>query len=271
MTKIPPELEDSVAETLLIPLAMRALDVRQKRPILGDAHSARLMEKIDYPFEKFTSSSLMSRIGTNVRVKYFDRCAEEFIDSRPRPVLVALGCGLDTRRERLRNGGKAMFYEVDLPEVIRLRTRLIPETENDRGIARSFLDPAWAREVRDAHPDGDFLIIAEGVLMYFDETIVRDLLCLVADSFSGAEMCFDVLSVWSSRQSRRHDTLRKVRAEFRWGLDDNCVLEAWHPGIHVISEESIMQLMGEYHWFPRLLRRMPVFRRSSRMLRIQVS
>ena len=49
MEKIHPDLKDSVAETLFIPLAMRALDVRQKRPVLGDAYSARLMEKIDYP------------------------------------------------------------------------------------------------------------------------------------------------------------------------------------------------------------------------------
>ena len=31
MEKIHPDLKDSVAETLFIPLAMRALDVRQKR------------------------------------------------------------------------------------------------------------------------------------------------------------------------------------------------------------------------------------------------
>ena len=46
MEKIHPDLKDSVAETLFIPLAMRALDVRQKRPVLGDAYSVRLMEKM---------------------------------------------------------------------------------------------------------------------------------------------------------------------------------------------------------------------------------
>lgn len=271
MEKIHPDLKDSVAETLLIPLAMRALDVRQKRPVLGDAYSARLMEQIDYPFGKFISGSLMSRVGTNVRAKYFDQCAKDFIDTHARPVVVALGCGLDTRRERLRNSGKAMFYEVDLPEVIHLRTRLVPEAENSRCIARSFLDRGWVRDVREAHPDGDFLIIIEGVLMYFEEVIVRDLLRLVADSFPGAEMCLDVMSVWISRQSGRHDTVRKMRAGFRWGIDDDRELEAWHPGVRVVSDESIMRLMGEYHWFPRLLRHIPVFRDCSRMLRVRVA
>lgn len=41
MEKIHPDLKDSVAETLFIPLAMRALDVRQKRPILDNTYNTR--------------------------------------------------------------------------------------------------------------------------------------------------------------------------------------------------------------------------------------
>lgn len=45
--------------------------------------------------------------------------------------MVNVGCGLDTRYQRVGNDGKAVFYELDLPEVIAIRRRLIPEPEND--------------------------------------------------------------------------------------------------------------------------------------------
>ena len=38
--------------------------------VLGDAYSARLMEKIDYPFGKFISGSLMSRVGPKFFIRY---------------------------------------------------------------------------------------------------------------------------------------------------------------------------------------------------------
>jgi len=43
----------AVQETLIIPLAMRALDLKSKKPILGDKYAAELYERVTYDKEKF--------------------------------------------------------------------------------------------------------------------------------------------------------------------------------------------------------------------------
>lgn len=60
----------------------------------------------------------------------------------PGPVVVNVGCGLDTRFQRI-GGGKAVFYDMDLPEVIALRRELIPEQPGNAYIAASLLETGW--------------------------------------------------------------------------------------------------------------------------------
>ncbi|PIE43970.1 MAG: methyltransferase [Gammaproteobacteria bacterium] len=271
MEKIKPGFtQDPIAETLLLTVALRAFDARQKQPVLGDEKSVELMQQIDYDFERFTKGSMMSRLGSNVRLKYFDNCAKKFIADHDQPIVGLLGCGLDTRYQRLGDARKAVFYELDLAEVIAFRKKLLPETENNHYLGYSIFDPTWMEKIKTAHPDGNFLFIIEGVLMYFEGAEVRSFLCALADTFPGSEICFDLLNVWSSKNTKHHDTLRNMQASFKWGLDDDQELVKWHPGLELISSESIMWQMGDYHWFPRLLRYVKKFRNASRMLHLRV-
>ncbi len=272
MEKIQPDFtEDAIAETLLLTVALRAFDTRQQQPILGDGKSVELMQQIDYDFERFAKGSLMSRLGTNVRLKYFDTCARGHIAEHKQPVIIMLGCGLDSRYDRLDGDSRAVFYELDLPEVIALRKKLLPETDNNHQLGYSMFDPAWMKQIKNAHPDGNFLFIIEGVLMYFAETQIRSLLCTIADTFPGAVICCDVLSVWASKNTKRHDTLRKMQASFKWGLDDDKELTRWHPRLQLVASASIMWQMGDYHWLPRLMRHIRKFRNTSRMLQLRVA
>lgn len=93
----------------------------------------------------------------------------------PGPVVVNVGCGLDTRFQRI-GGGKAVFYDMDLPEVIALRRELIPEQPGNAYIAASLLETGWMDDLLRRHPDAEFIFIVEGVLMYFYEKQVRSFL-----------------------------------------------------------------------------------------------
>ncbi len=54
MEKIKPDFaQDAIAETLLLTIALRAFDAKQKKPILGDTKSVELVGQIDYNFEQF--------------------------------------------------------------------------------------------------------------------------------------------------------------------------------------------------------------------------
>lgn len=153
------EFKNVVAETLLIPLYMRAKESRRKGDaILKDTMAEQLVNCIEYDYSQFDGAK-MSEVGCVVRGKYFDDAIRRFILSHSHPVVVNVGCGLDTRYQRIGNDQTAVFYELDLPEVIDLRRKLIPETGEDRYIAASLLETGWMDALKKQHPEGQFIFV----------------------------------------------------------------------------------------------------------------
>ena len=128
-----------VAETLLIPLYMRAKESRRKNPILYDPAAEHLAESLNYDYSPFEGAKL-SEVGCVVRGWYFDNAVRRFIQNHIHPVVVNVGCGLDTRYQRVGQGTGITFYDLDLPEVIDLRRQLIPESSENPYIAASLLE-----------------------------------------------------------------------------------------------------------------------------------
>lgn len=253
------EFKSIVAETLLIPLYMRAKESRRgDSAILRDEMAERLVESIDYDYAKFDGAPL-SEVGCVVRGWYFDNAVRRFVASRARPVVVNVGCGLDTRYQRLRDCGEALFYETDLPEVIDLRRGLIPEPEGDRYIAASLLDTDWLDELKARHPDSSFIFVVEGVLMYFYEKQVRSFLRAVASRFGGGELWFDVCGPLMARQVAKPDSLRHHEAQIRSGVYRGREVERWEPRLRLIEQANYMRLFRS-RWgflFGQVLGRMP--------------
>jgi len=95
-----------------------------------------------------------------VRTEILDNATKAFIHKNPDSVIVNIGCGLDTRYSGLYNG-KIRWYDLDLPESIKLRKQFFKETDRYYMIAKSVFDYRWIQEIPKGKP---VLIIAEGVL-----------------------------------------------------------------------------------------------------------
>ena len=93
------EFKNIVAETLLIPLYMRAKESRRKDAILKDKMAEQLIACIEYDYSKFDGAKL-SEVGCVVRGRYFDDAVRRFIDNHSRPIVVNVGCGLDSSGKR---------------------------------------------------------------------------------------------------------------------------------------------------------------------------
>jgi O-methyltransferase involved in polyketide biosynthesis len=175
-----------VPETLLWPLYARAAEARRDDALLRDATAIELVDSIDYPFE--------ARFGRPqqvlaLRESSFDNRVRSFLARHPSGTVVALGDGLNTQFSRLDNG-RARWLSIDLPEVIDLRRKLLPDSERSRSVACSALDGGWV-DLVDSR-DGVF-ITAQGLLMYLHETDVYDLIGRCAKAFPGASMMFDAM------------------------------------------------------------------------------
>jgi O-methyltransferase involved in polyketide biosynthesis len=237
--RIPVSLE-GVSETLLIPLWARAAETRRADPIICDLKAMEICDSLDYDFSKF-GEAWMTQTGIAVRTKLFDEAVLVHIAEQPDAVFINLGAGLDTRFERVDNG-KIHWYEVDLPEVIEIRRRFFTETERHHFIGRSITDFAWIEEIclDDCAP----LLIAEGLLMYFDECEVRVVFERLAQHFPGAEMIFEILTPLAVGMGRYDKCVSKVgggKVEFKWTLHDCREIETWNCGIKLCGEWNVLE------------------------------
>lgn len=270
MVKITPTITDAVADTLFITVYMRAKDVMQKHPILNDQQSLKLMKQIDYPFDKYSGATLMSRIGVCVRIKYIDSQLESFIGNNENVVVVNIGCGLDDRYGRIKNASKATFYELDLPETIQLRKQLLPEQSNQFFIAGSAFNKDWMDRLKEKHPGAHFLFIAEGVLMYFDELVIKDFFHNLAERFPESSILFDGITSFLSHQSSKHDTVKNSDTSFHWGFDDDRIFEKWHSNLHYENTFYTMHGMRKYSVLSYFLSLLPIFGKSAKIVSLKI-
>lgn len=231
--------KDKISETLLIPLYMRARESRrQKDAIVRDPFAQALVEQIEYDYSKFETAK-MSEIGCCIRCRFFDDMVRDFVSSHANPVIVNIGCGLDTRCQRTVEGNADVtFYSLDLPDAMNLRRRFIPEASNEIYISDSMFNTGWMERIKDRHPFGNILFIAEGVIMYFDEPTLRKFFNDLCDRFSNAEIWFDTMGTLGIKNQKRHDSIKNMEATFRWGVNDGAVLESWNRHLHLIGQIS---------------------------------
>jgi O-methyltransferase involved in polyketide biosynthesis len=149
--------------------------------------------------------------------------------------VVNIGCGLDTTFERVDNG-KLRWYDLDLPDTIRLRRQLIQESTRRTFIASSLLEPDWLEQIK---VEGNVLFIAAGVFYYFREEEIRGFLLGLADRFPGCQVLFDVCSPYGVKVANKLVIQRSgldERSFLTWGLESPAALAAWDPRIRILQE-----------------------------------
>jgi O-methyltransferase involved in polyketide biosynthesis len=247
MPKIKLESENVVTETLLIALYARALEARQPVPLIRDDTAAALVEQIDCDFARARMHH-HDQIFTMMRVREFDRRARDFLARHPQPVVVHIGCGLDTRFERVAARNEAVtWYDLDLPEVIALRRQLIAESDRCRFIGCSDFEASWVAAVS-AHDARPFLFLAEGVFPYFEEAQVKRLFLTLMQRFPGAELVCDAMSplmVWVNNLQLR---FLRVGARLHWGLRRHRDPDGWSDAS---SAGAGIRLLDEWFYFDR--------------------
>ena len=261
--------KDNVSETLLINVYMRHLDFKDKDPILNDPFSSAVVEQIDYDFAKFNDARL-SKTGTVIRAKFFDdetlRLATEF----DRPIIVQLGAGLDTRPLRLQRAlPNAIFYDLDLPDVISVRDALLPKTQNNFSLPRSMLDLSWMDELAAKHGSAGYIFILEGVSMYFEKEEFKEFFIALAQKFRGYVLS-DFMSEFSVRKfdSKRHDAMRHMQnAPFKMGIGGGAEVQDWDSAHIRFVREAAMLKMYKSHWSlkGRLFSLIPAFCNACKM------
>jgi methyltransferase (TIGR00027 family) len=240
MSEISLQNLSDIAETPLMMLYIRAVESQRPDGLIKDEKAVALVRRMDQDFlrNKLTKIDEETRVAIILRSREFDRHAWDFLARHPEAAVVHIGCGLDARFERVDNG-RVEWYDLDLPEAIELRRKLVGgEGARYHLLACSVLDNAWLSAVS-AHRQRPFLFLAEGVLMYLEEAQVRSLVLTLKEHFPGAELVFDAFSPFFVWANNRRVTRTQVGARCRWALKRGKDLERWSDGIRLLDE-----------WFP---------------------
>jgi O-methyltransferase involved in polyketide biosynthesis len=254
---------DEVSQTLLIPLYFRALESQRPDALVRDPQAVEIVSRLDYDFSDVQKMK-NEQVNFLLRMREFDRLARAFLAVHPDGVIVDLGCGLDTRFERIDNG-QVDWYGLDLPKVIELRKELLKETSRSHFVGCSVLDFSWMdilsrQQGRRGQLGWPILFLSEAVLVYLEEENVKRLVQALAGRFPGAELACEV---YSPVVLRLHPRPAPV-AQLHWGLKDDRDIEAWVPGIRLLSQWyyfdqpeprlGAMQLMRYFPFLAKMVR-----------------
>lgn len=184
--------KNTVQETLVIPLYGRKMCSELYPNLYRDETALELMNKIDCDFsllEKKTNS-LMQRFGfLEAAMRQNDLAFEvtDYLKSHPNAAVVNLGCGLDNTGRSCDNG-TCKIYNLDFPEVIKVRDELLPAGEREENIPCNLNDTAWMDKI-----DGSngAVFFAAGVFYYFLQSQVKAIVQKTAQAFPDGVLVFD--------------------------------------------------------------------------------
>ncbi|MFG2120867.1 class I SAM-dependent methyltransferase [Streptomyces sp. NPDC048710] len=225
-----------VHETLLATLQARAMDNRQPEPVLGDATAEDLLRRIDYDFSRIRTATKDVRIVT-FRAKKLDEWTAEFLSAYPDAVVLHLACGLDSRAFRLGVPPGVQWIDVDVPDVIELRSQLYRGRDGYRMIGASVTTEEWLGSVPEDRPT---LVIAEGLTPYLRESDGEALLRRITRHLQTGAVMFDAVLPWTLRFAKYSQLLRATGATFGWGIGDPRTLEHSVPGLRFLEQWSLL-------------------------------
>ena len=227
----------TVQETLLIPLFARAEEsLRIQNPILIDQKSMDVIRQINYDFTKI-SKDWITLISVIVRTRILDDLTREYIQNNPDALILNLGCGLCTRFFRMDNG-RVNWIDLDMPDVITFKRKLIPESDRYHFIPKSLTDPSWVEDFKNFYhsptlSNQKILIIAEGLLYYLESSLVQQIFDQIKASFPHAEMFIEVATKKMVADCYKYSALDQMGQKFVWGLDNIYELEKLNSNMKV--------------------------------------
>lgn len=231
---------DAVNKTLYIPLYGKAL-VSRRGILLHDPRAEAIWEKEGFALRGKAASKWLA-IYMAMRASVFDRWTAEKLKEMPEALVLHIGCGLDSRCERLDNRTHR-WYDIDFPEVIRERRKYFSETEYYRMIEADMRQDAWREQI----PAGeDAVIVMEGVSMYLRPEELSALLRSLKSHFRSVQILMDCYSSFAAKASRYKNPINEVGVTTVYGLEDPRAL-ATEAGLTFAAEhdQTPTRLIGQ--------------------------
>ena len=244
--------KNTVQETLVIPLFGRLVCSEHFPELFSDPEAKRICDSLDYDFaekrKKMESAAGLFGALEVAQRQYNLRCEVEMylkdhpkaaVKDHPKAAVVNLGCGLDDTFSKVDNG-ECKGYNIDLPDVIKVRNDLLPAGERETNLACDLNDYSWMDRI-DA--SGGAVFFAAGVFYYFKTEDVKKLFQAMAERFPGSVLVFDSCNKRGAGLMRKtwlkEAGITDVNAYF--SLEDEAELKEWSDQFASVTAKSYMR------------------------------
>ena len=236
--------KNTVQETLVIPLLGRVVCSEHFPELFSDPEAKRICDSLDYDFagkrKKMESPAGLFGALEVAQRQYDLRCEViSYLREHPKACVVNLGCGLDDTFHKC-DDGLCRGYNIDLPDVIRVRNDLLPAGEREQNLACDLNEVSWMDQI-DASNGAVFF--AAGVFYYFKTEEVRKLFSAMAERFPGAVLAFDTCNELGAKLMRKtwlkEAGITDVGAYF--SLEDESALRGWSDHFASVTAKSYMR------------------------------
>ena len=244
-----------VPETMLQTVYARAKETKT-RGAIHDDKAVELVDKLHYDFSLADKDAAMSS-GVIARTIVLDHLVQQYLTAHPGAVVVNIACGLDTRCYRMQ--GYSHWYNLDLPETIGVRARLLPESGTISQIAQSAMED-WGGAVAEA--DAPTLVIIEGLTMYLTQEDVQQIFAVIHKRFAKDTVFVEIMNPMVVK-NMKEKSIEGSHAKFTWGAKNGIELQALLPGFTCTGEHSLVEGMAEFMPVYKALGKIPVVRNIS--------
>ena len=236
--------KNTVQETLIIPLYGRKVCADHYPQLFEDREAERICAMLDYDFEskrKMMESPAGLFGALEVAQRHYDLLweIEDYLKKHPYAAVVNLGCGLDDSFSKADNG-TCRGYNIDFPDVIRIRNEILGQHERETDIASDLNDYRWMDLI-----DGSqgAIFFAAGVFYYLKTDEVRRLIAELNERFPSGVLVFDSCNEKGAKMMRKtwlkEAGISDVTAYF--SLESKEDIEDWNIGVKKVTDRSYMR------------------------------
>lgn len=238
-----------VPETMLQTVYARARESKG-RGAITDKKAEEIIGSIDYDFSLADKDAAMHS-GVIARTIVLDKLTGAWLAEHQGAVVVNIACGLDTRCYRMK--GYSHWYNLDLPQTIAVREKLLPENGAISQIAMSAMDDWGGKITEQAAPA---LVIIEGLTMYLSEAEIRQIFEVIAERFEKVTVFAEIMNPAVVKRFKEK-SIEGSQAKFTWGAKDGKALASLSQKLRFAEEHSLTEGMAEFVPIYRLLGKIP--------------
>jgi O-methyltransferase involved in polyketide biosynthesis len=200
----------------------------------------KIVTEIGYDLSRFPTIST-TRVDARakvfeiaVRAKRLDEVVRRFVLRHPDAVVLELGAGLDGRMFRVESLPSVSWIDVDFPQVINLRSQVLPKLANVRSIGSDVTEPSWLNELPTHRPA---VIVADGLGAFLTSHDFTVLVNRLISHFPSGELVFNAYTtyaIWLLKHSRAMAAI--AGGVVNAGFNDPRQPESWAEGLELVEE-----------------------------------